>query len=85
MARPILHQVTVGATIGDAITDQAFALRRWLRDMGFVSEVYAQQIHPALDPNHVQWYATYRYSQFVRCIDLHIILFDFFHLSLLGS
>lgn len=48
MTRPVLHQVTVGATIGDAITDQAFLLRRWLREMGFVSEIFAEHIHPAL-------------------------------------
>lgn len=48
MTRPVLHQVTVGATTGDAITDQAFLLRRWLREMGFVSEIFAEHIHPAL-------------------------------------
>ena len=32
MSPPVLHQVTVGATPGDAITDQAVVLRRWLRD-----------------------------------------------------
>lgn len=48
MSKPILHQVTIGATVGDAITDQAFLIRRWLREKGFISEIYAEHIHPAL-------------------------------------
>lgn len=48
MSAPVLHQVTVGATPGDAITDQAIVLRRWLRELGYVSEIYADHIHPAL-------------------------------------
>ncbi len=48
MTQLMLHQVIIGATIGDAITDQAFLLRRWLREMGFISEIFAEYIHPAL-------------------------------------
>jgi glycosyltransferase involved in cell wall biosynthesis len=59
MARPVLHQVTIGATVGDAITDHALLLRRWLREMGFVSEIYAQHIHPDLE-KEVRPVATYR-------------------------
>ena len=44
-----LNQVIIGATLGDAITDEAFLLRRWLREMGFASEIFAQYIHPALE------------------------------------
>src|SRR5436190_9586661 len=43
-----LHQFTDGVTIGDAITDQAFAVRGWLREAGFTSDIYATHIHPAL-------------------------------------
>jgi L-malate glycosyltransferase len=47
--KPVLNQVTAGATLGDAITDEAFLLRRWLRWMGFDSQIYAAHIHPALE------------------------------------
>lgn len=49
MKGQILHQMTVGAMAGDAITDHVFLLRRWLREMGFTSEVFAEHIHPNLD------------------------------------
>lgn len=48
MAQRILHQFTEGAFVGDATSDQVFMIRRWLHDLGFVSEVYAQQAHPEL-------------------------------------
>jgi hypothetical protein len=43
-----LHQVIVGAMTGDAITDEAFLIRRWLREAGYHSDIYAEAIHPAL-------------------------------------
>lgn len=48
MQQRILHQFTEGVTVGDAISDQAFVVRGWLRDAGFTSEIYAVHIHPAL-------------------------------------
>jgi len=59
VARPVLHQVTIGAVPGDAITDHAFTLRRWLRDMGFSSQIYARQVHPTL-AREVRPLAAYR-------------------------
>jgi glycosyltransferase involved in cell wall biosynthesis len=44
-----LHQFIVGASPGDAITDQALLIRRWLREMGFVSDLYAYHIHEAME------------------------------------
>ena len=44
-----LHQFVVGASPGDAITDQALTMRRWLREMGFTSDLYAYHIHEALE------------------------------------
>lgn len=49
MSKAVLHQVTVGATPGDAITDHALLIRRWLREAGFESEIFAEHIHPALE------------------------------------
>ncbi|MBW7881112.1 MAG: glycosyltransferase family 4 protein [Caldilineaceae bacterium] len=49
MNRPILHQFTDGAAVGDAITDQALAIRTWLHELGFESEIFAAHIHPALE------------------------------------
>lgn len=44
-----LHQFIVGASPGDAITDHALLIRRWLREMGFTSDLYAYHIHEALE------------------------------------
>jgi glycosyltransferase involved in cell wall biosynthesis len=43
-----VHQLTVGAVRGDGVTDLAFSLRRWLREAGAHSEIYAEQIAPEL-------------------------------------
>lgn len=40
-----LHQFLTGATAGDAITDQALLMRRWLRDLGLKSEIFAWHMH----------------------------------------
>ena len=59
MARPVLHQFLVGAVVGDAITDSALLLRRWLREAGYKSEIYAESIEPAL-ARDVRSYLDYR-------------------------
>ena len=43
-----VHQMLVGAAPGDAITDQALLIQRWLRERGLRSELYAEVILPAL-------------------------------------
>ena len=43
-----LHQILTGVTQGDAITDHAFTIRRWLREMGISSQIYALHIHPSV-------------------------------------
>lgn len=48
MSGVILHQFLTGATAGDAITDQALLMRRWLRDLGFESEIYAWHMHRSM-------------------------------------
>ncbi len=48
MNQRILHQFTEGITIGDAISDQAFTVRAWLREAGFTSDIYATHINAAL-------------------------------------
>ncbi len=62
MANQVLHQVIVGAMIGDAITDEALLIRRWLREAGYQSEIYAEAIHPALEREVRSWH-TYRPGQ----------------------
>jgi glycosyltransferase involved in cell wall biosynthesis len=44
-----LHQFLAGATAGDAITEQALLMRRWLRELGFASEVYALHVEPSVE------------------------------------
>ena len=44
-----LHQFIVGAAPGDAITDHALLIRRWLRELGFSSDLYAHHIHEAIE------------------------------------
>ncbi len=41
MAKKVLHQVVEAALSGDATSDQVFLIRRWLREMGFTSEIYS--------------------------------------------
>ncbi len=48
MRRGALHQFLTGATAGDAITDQALLMRRWLRVLGFKSEIYAWHMHRSM-------------------------------------
>jgi glycosyltransferase involved in cell wall biosynthesis len=48
MTQAQLHQVITAAVPGDAICDQTFLTQRWLRELGFVSEIYAGGIHDAL-------------------------------------
>ena len=42
MAKKVLHQVVEAALSGDATSDQVFLIRRWLREMGFTSEIYSR-------------------------------------------
>ncbi len=58
MRKPILHQYIAGAAPGDAITDCALLLRRWLREAGYRSEIFAESIHPAME-KEVRPYLTY--------------------------
>jgi L-malate glycosyltransferase len=54
-----LHQLLVGATPGDAITDQALLLRQWLREWGMRSDIFATHIHPQLE-GEIRPYSQYR-------------------------
>ena len=64
------HQFIIGATPGDAITDQARLLQQWLQEDGFDSEIYAESIHPEL--NHViRHYYEYHPSQRNEVVILH--------------
>ncbi len=45
---PVLHQVLVGAAAGDAITDHALLIQRWLRQAGYSSEIFAEHIHASV-------------------------------------
>lgn len=70
MSRPTLHQFIVGALPGDAITDQALLLRRWLRQAGIRSEIYAESIDDALS-GEVRSYLQFRPSQPDELVVLH--------------
>ena len=50
MSRRVLHQFLTGATLGDAISDQALIIQRWLRELGFESRIVAQYIHASVAP-----------------------------------
>lgn len=54
-----LHQFLTGATSGDAITTQALIFRRWLRDEGYDSHIYAQHVHESM-LDEVQPLSAYR-------------------------
>ena len=49
MRRPErIHQLLASVTVGDAISDEAFEIRRMLRGAGFESEIFCDRIHPKL-------------------------------------
>lgn len=48
MTKGPLHQFVTGANPGDAITDHAFLIRRWLRELGFTSDIFCETIHPEI-------------------------------------
>lgn len=56
--------------VGDATTDQALLIRRWLRELGFQSEIYAQYCHPFLE-NTVRPLARYRRHKRERLVIYH--------------
>ncbi|MGD1994102.1 MAG: glycosyltransferase family 4 protein [Anaerolineae bacterium] len=70
MPKPTLHQFIVGALPGDAITDQALLLRRWLRQAGIRSEIYAESIDEAL-AGEVRSYLQYSPSRPGELVVLH--------------
>jgi glycosyltransferase involved in cell wall biosynthesis len=43
-----IHQLLASVTVGDAISDEAFEIRRMLRGAGFESEIFCDRIHPKL-------------------------------------
>lgn len=49
MRRPErIHQLLASVTVGDAISDEAFEIRRMLRSAGYESEIFCDRIHPNL-------------------------------------
>lgn len=48
MARKVLHQFADSVAVGDATTDHVFLIQRWLRELGFESEVYSEHCQSAL-------------------------------------
>ncbi len=65
-----LHQFIIGATPGDAITDHALLIQRWLRENGWASEIYAESIHPSL-LGKVKPYHEYRLARPGELVILH--------------
>lgn len=70
MGRPVLHQFVVGAVAGDAITDQALLLRKWLRGDGFRSELFAESMDSTM-ASEVRPYLAYHPSAPGEMVILH--------------
>lgn len=49
MGQTVLHQFCESAIAGDAITDQALLIRRWLRKSGFHSQIYTEHCQPEME------------------------------------
>lgn len=58
MTQRVLHQFTEIALVGDAISDQVFLIRKWLRDLGFESHIYTLHADKALE-NEVRLASNY--------------------------
>ncbi|MGB3714078.1 MAG: glycosyltransferase [Candidatus Promineifilaceae bacterium] len=59
MGRMVLHQFSESAIEGDAITDQALLIRRWLRNSGYQSEIFTEHCRPEME-NEVRPVSSYR-------------------------
>lgn len=70
MPERVLHQFTEGVYIGDAVSDHAFAIRRWLRSLGFVSDIFAERIQAEL-AGDVRPAGTYRPLPAETCVIHH--------------
>lgn len=70
MQQRVLHQLTAGMAVGDAISDQVFAIRSWLREQGIGSEIYAEHIDPRLVPE-VRPLTAYRPSRAEAVVVYH--------------
>jgi glycosyltransferase involved in cell wall biosynthesis len=70
MPKRALHQFTEGAYVGDAVSDQVFIIQRWLREMGFDSEVYSERIQPELE-DRVRPARDYRPESSGSCVIHH--------------
>ena len=58
MGNKALHQVLTSALAGDATSDQVFMIRRWLREMGFASEIFSLTTQKELEKEVRQFDAT---------------------------
>lgn len=50
-----IDQVVTGFDVGDAISEEAVAIRAWLRGQGHESDIVAQYIHEKLTNECIQW------------------------------
>ncbi|MFT5196575.1 MAG: glycosyltransferase involved in cell wall biosynthesis [Cellvibrionaceae bacterium] len=57
MSRPVLHQLIIGATPRDAITQNAILWQRWLQEAGYVSEIYATSIDDGCKSKIRPWHS----------------------------
>ena len=65
-----VHQILTGAAHGDAITDHALIIRRWLREMGLESHIYALHIHSGIE-DEVRPLVSYRPGKHDRWVIYH--------------
>lgn len=70
MPEAILHQFTEGVHVGDAVTDQVLLIQRWLRDLGFLSDIFAERLEPAF-AGQVRHAAEYNPDPGERCLIHH--------------
>jgi glycosyltransferase involved in cell wall biosynthesis len=70
VAKRELHQFVVGAVRGDAITDQALLVQRWLREDGYRSELYAEAVDDGL-AEKVHSYLHFQPSESGEVVILH--------------
>lgn len=57
MGRPTVHQLIIGATPHDAITQNGLLWQRWLQEAGFASELYATSIDDGCKDQIRPWHS----------------------------
>lgn len=65
-----INQVVASLSANDAISNYVLLMRKWLREMGYESDIYSQTIEPEVKGDALPW-STYRTSSREKAVIFH--------------